>query len=102
MQPEDAIPKIFPQDGPCLGGKTSVVAGKPTPKTASRVGVAPSRPQDRAVLGSAAGRPQDCRPSASAPLAARRRAGTPWELPTSLTRRALPPQNVPSTCIHRL
>ena len=60
MQPQDAIPKTFPQDWPCLGGKTNLDAGKPTPKTASRVGVAPSRPQDRAVLGSATGRPQDC------------------------------------------
>ena len=102
MQPEDASPKIFPQDGPCLRGKTNGDAGKPTPKTASRVRGGLRAPKTGAVFGSATGRPEDCRPSASAPLAARRRAGTPWELPTSLTRRALPPQNVPSTCIHRL
>ena len=63
----DAARRRDPQDFPPRRGKTNGVAGKPTPKTASRVGGGLRDPKTGAVLGSATGRPEDsmarCKPS---------------------------------------
>ena len=51
MQPQDAIPKIFPQDGPCLGGENERCCGKTDPQDGLASWGRPFAPPRQSSLG---------------------------------------------------